>query len=273
MKNILLFFCFMAFDFAMQAQDDLDIFEKPTKQGIDLYGANDGLVPLTLEIDFNQLKNLRSDVKLPHQVVIPVGGSAQRLLGLTVIDPQRSPEYDFRFNYIPGDVNASHKDDFIYWLPFNDGSSYVLHQGYHGDYSHRNIYALDFNLPEGTEVRAARGGIVSDAKEDSDSGCNNPSCQGKSNYVVIAHDDGSFSNYVHLQHNGVLVNVGEQVKQGQLIAISGNTGWSSGAHLHFEVYTRGLKKNRSLPTQFLTKEHNNVRLSEGKTYTSHHPKN
>ena len=51
----------------------------------------------------------------------------------------------------------------------------------------------------------------------------------------IRHAGGFTSWYFHIQANGVLVNVNDVVTQGQVIAISGNTGRSSGAHLHFQV--------------------------------------
>jgi len=252
------------------SQEELDIFEKPIANGIELMGTNDGPVPISMEISFKTLKNLNCDVSLPHLVMIPAGGEPTKLLTLTVIDRKRSPEYDFRFNYIPGDVNANHQDDFEYWLPYKEGTTYTVHQGYHGNYSHQDVYALDFNMPIGTNVYAARGGIVTDVKENSNVGCGNPSCKGKSNYVVINHDDGTFSNYVHLQMDGVLVKVGDQIEIGQLIAKSGSTGWSSGPHLHFEVYSRGIKKNKSIPTVFKVKGRRAVRLQEDESYESVH---
>ena len=267
MKNILLV-VFSLCSFITSAQDGLDIFEKPTPNGVELHGANDGPVPISMEISFKTLQNLQCDVPLPHTVVIPNGGESIKLLTLTVIDRKVSPVYDFRFNYIPGDINANHDDSFEYYLPYASGKTFTVHQGYHGNYSHKNVYALDFNMPEGTGVHAARGGIVTDIKEDSNVGCGDPRCKGKSNYLVINHDDGTFSNYVHLQKGGVLVQVGEHVEAGQLVAKSGNTGWSSGPHLHFEVYARGIQKNKSLPTVFKVKGGNAVRLQEGQSYQS-----
>ncbi len=270
MKNIL--WLFLLFSFSSFAQEELDIFEKRISNGVELYATNAGPIPLSLEVSFNRLKNLKCDVSIPHMAMVPAGNEPVRLLTLTVIDRNKSPEYDFRFNYIPGDVNANHQDDFVYWLPYKPGNSHNLHQGYHGDFSHKDVYALDFSMPEGTAIYAARGGIVTDIKEDSNVGCGNPSCKGKSNYLVICHDDGTFSNYVHLEKNGVAVQVGDQVVQGQLIGKSGNTGWSSGPHLHFEVYARGIKKNKSIPTVFLSESGKAIRLSEGKSYKSVHSK-
>ena len=254
----------------LSAQEYLEIFEEHRRDGgVDLMAVNTGPIPITVEVDFATLKNLKADVGLPHVAVLPVGDVPMRLLGLTVVDRYKSPEYDFRFEYTIGDINAKHDDSFVYWLPYKNGTSHLIHQGYHGNYSHKNLYALDFSMPVGTPVYAARGGVVAHMKADSNTGCKSPSCQGKANYLVIAHDDGSFSNYVHLQQNGVLVNLGERVDQGQKIAISGNTGWSSGPHLHFEVYTKGMRKNNTVPTLFQM-DGKATRLDENRKFKADH---
>jgi len=58
---------------------------------------------------------------------------------------------------------------------------------------------------------------------------------GRANYVRILHDDGTMGLYAHLRPEGVLVRVGQRVRQGQQIGLSGNTGFTSGPHLHFAV--------------------------------------
>ena len=70
----------------------------------------------------------------------------------------------------------------------------------------------------------------------------------RANYVKIRHDDGTIGNYVHLQHDGVLVEVGDKVRTGDVIGMSGNTGFTTGPHLHFEVRVNGDPTN---PRQYL----------------------
>lgn len=93
-------------------------------------------------------------------------------------------------------------------------------QGIHG------YNAVDLAAPEGTPIRAASGGkvIVSLA-----SGYNG----GYGQYVVIRHSNGVQTLYAHLSQNEV--SVGESVEAGQIIGRMGNTGRSTGPHLHFEV--------------------------------------
>ena len=69
------------------------------------------------------------------------------------------------------------------------------------------------------------------------------------NYIKIKHPNGYYTLYAHLKYGSVCVSVGDKVKKGDHIAIMGNTGRSSGRHLHFEVRTT--KDNRINPTSYI----------------------
>jgi murein DD-endopeptidase MepM/ murein hydrolase activator NlpD len=86
----------------------------------------------------------------------------------------------------------------------------------------------DFAVPVGTEVEAAHGGTV--VKAGPNGGGDGPAY---GNAVVIKHANGTYSQYAHLSK--IDVRIGEAVKTGEKIALSGNTGNSSGPHLHFEI--------------------------------------
>jgi murein DD-endopeptidase MepM/ murein hydrolase activator NlpD len=94
--------------------------------------------------------------------------------------------------------------------------------------------AIDFLVPEGTPVSAAADGVVTALKDDSNVGGRDPQFWYEGNYVVVRHE-GESTSYEHLRYRGVVVRVDERVREGQLIRFSGNTGYSRGPHLHFEV--------------------------------------
>ena len=127
------------------------------------------------------------------------------------------------------------KDDssYVYKLPYEEGKSHLLVQGYYSRYTHKNRAALDFKMKKGTKVCAARGGIVVRLKEDGNKGGSNVKYRPFGNFVIIQHEDSSRTGYWHLQMNGVLVNLGDTVKEGQVIALSGKTGYTYFPHLHF----------------------------------------
>jgi murein DD-endopeptidase MepM/ murein hydrolase activator NlpD len=146
------------------------------------------------------------------------------------------------------------KDDtsYVYALPYEEGKKFRVIQGYFSHFTHKERAALDFNMKRGTNITAARDGVVVRAKEDGTLGGLKSKYRSHGNNIVIQHADGSRAGYWHLQHNGALVNVGDTVKKGQLIAISGKTGYAWVPHLHFLVWTSGNGNWQQVATRFQT---------------------
>jgi murein DD-endopeptidase MepM/ murein hydrolase activator NlpD len=147
------------------------------------------------------------------------------------------------------------KDDssFVYQLPYQENKTYLLVQGYFSRYTHRNRAALDFKMKKGTKICAVRGGVVIRLKKDGNRGGSNVKYRADGNYIVIQHEDSTRSGYWHLKHNAVFVNVGDTVKQGQVIGLSGRTGYSFFPHLHFIVWrSDGKGRWKQIGTRFQT---------------------
>jgi len=143
-------------------------------------------------------------------------------------------------------------DSYVYELPFQKGTEYKVVQGYGGLFSHVHTAALDFGMPVGTPVYAAREGIVYAYRDNSDEGGVSAKYKNKANYIIIKHDDGSFGCYWHLQKNGVLVKSG-RVSKGQQIGLSGATGFVFRPHLHFSVKRKlNYEMNSFIQTKFRT---------------------
>ncbi len=249
--------------------DWIEVIEDQSAKGIHLYAINNGHCPVTVSMGFDKLTNLKADAKLPVLKVIPNDGEEYLIVTLTQKDKRKDTGYSYKFNYAIGNtINTVHDENHAYLLPYEKGIKGTVGQGYHGKFSHHNMKALDFNLKEGTGVLAARAGIVIAVKEDSNSGCKSRKCKSLANYILVYHEDGSFASYVHLKKNGSEVKAGDLVKAGQLIGYSGNTGWSSGPHLHFEVYIPEMTRRHSVETKFQISETEVDYLKEKKTYTS-----
>ena len=119
-------------------------------------------------------------------------------------------------------------------------------QGWGGGFSHaddENRHAVDFAVPEGTPVLAARDGTVMQVEARfAGGGLGSVDAIDRANFVRILHEDGTMALYAHLAPGGVQVRPGERVRRGQRIGTSGNTGYSGGPHLHFVVQAnRGLR--------------------------------
>ena len=145
------------------------------------------------------------------------------------------------------------KDDtsYIYALPYEEGKSHYMVQGYFSSFTHRERAALDFKMKRGTKICATRDGVVVRVKEDGDRGGLKKKYRPYGNYVIIQHADSSRAGYWHLQKDGVLVNVGDTVKKGQVIALSGKTGYTALPHLHFIAwYSDATRQWRQVATGF-----------------------
>ena len=142
---------------------------------------------------------------------------------------------------------------YVYALPYEEGKSYRLVQGYFSSFTHQERAALDFKMKRGTKICAVRDGEVIRIKEDGDRGGFKKKYRPYGNYIIIQHADSSRAGYWHLQKDGAMVNVGDKVKKGQVIAISGKTGFSFLPHLHFLVWSSDSKRQwRQVATRFLT---------------------
>ncbi|MER3554882.1 MAG: M23 family peptidase [Meiothermus sp.] len=174
----------------------------------------------------------------------------------------------YSWHYIMGDINAV-PDGAVYDLPFAPGQSFRINQGYDGAFSHQKEleYSLDFALPEGTPIYAAREGVVVAVQSEYSVGRVDPALKSCANYITVLHPDGTFAHYAHLHFGGSLVKVGDQVRRGQTIGFSGNTGYTSGPHLHFHVYqaTSATGGWKTVPTLFETSAGAGM-LVEGLTY-------
>ncbi len=116
--------------------------------------------------------------------------------------------------------------------PVPAGGVITCHFGYRTDPAPGNHTGMDIALPTGNAIVAANDGTVTFAAYSSN---------GYGNYVDINHGDGSATRYAHCSK--LYVKVGQKVKRGETIAAVGNTGWSTGPHLHFEVIINGKRVN------------------------------
>lgn len=123
-----------------------------------------------------------------------------------------------------------------YILPYSVGETDAVGQGNCTLVSHREDigqqFAYDLLMPIGTTLIASRGGVVVGVEETFSDGTGVP---GEENFVTIQHDDGSVARYIHVTTLGALVELQDVVLQGDVIALSGNSGNSTAPHLHFDV--------------------------------------
>lgn len=273
MKRLLILFVYIFYSSFLLAQEKpIQIDYKNSDQGVVFYANNNDPVPYIVKIDFQQMENLRAQSgKKTFVLTIPAKATNYEVLELRKLKNDKATSFDFGFRYNIGDLSLSVDEDYPYLLPYKHGKRVRVGQGNNGAGTHRGVNAIDFNLNIGDSIYAARSGIVIEVKEDSDTGGNDPKYEPYGNFIRIFHEDGTIGSYVHLIQNGSKVNKGDQIEKGDFIGFSGNTGWSSGPHLHFMVAHNMNFQNITLPVKFLNYKGELFIPQESTSYYAYHP--
>lgn len=265
-KTLLLIFPFL-FPLFISAQNAEIFYAKEGRAAV-LYARNSEYYPITVRLTLDLTNMVFSASNTPY-LVVPARVEKYKLGEITVAKSGEVSRFQFQYDLAMGDLTLTKYDkNYVYDLPFLKGKSCKLFQGYNGKFSHQNENSLDFSMPEGSEVLAARDGVVVEIVQNNNQSCPTEECKIYNNYITIIHNDGTFARYGHLKFNGAKVNIGDKVKKGDLIALSGNTGWTSGPHLHFVCFTGAFGKSTTLVTKFRSENGQKITiLKEGLLYS------
>ncbi len=235
------------------------------RAGVEFSIRNSLPTPVGVRLTFSGLEN--AEPSLAPDALLVVGPSAnEHVARLAARDPAQSYRYHFTWHFWLGDPKARHDDDARYRMPFGGGVPRELSQGANGKFSHRGEYAFDFPMPIGTPVLTAREGIVVKVVDRYERGAARKSLADQANVIVVAHSDGTFARYVHIKRGAAVV-VGQRVAAGELLGLSGNTGFTAQPHLHFEVYGAGPDgKPDTLPIRFESADPRGFEPREGSFY-------
>ncbi|WP_404395484.1 peptidoglycan DD-metalloendopeptidase family protein [Stutzerimonas chloritidismutans] len=214
--------------------------------GETLLVRNDLFAPVDIELKLENVVNAVGAPAKPIRWVLPPR-SQIRLATLAPREASKPLKYTPKLRHALGDPRLLPKP-YKYPLPWR-GGPFRLTQGANGQYSHftpKGRYAVDIAMPEGTPIVSARGGMVVKIENEQSGRGNNPA----GNFVRIMHDDGTMGVYLHLMKGSVAVREGQRVESGTRIARSGNTGNSTGPHLHFVVQRNVGLAIESIPFDF-----------------------
>jgi murein DD-endopeptidase MepM/ murein hydrolase activator NlpD len=214
---------------------------------------NDYPGPIEVAIDWQTRSNVTAKPALPKRFVVEPGKSAS-LFKVNADGQTGARKFTLSYRYVIGRPLVDYISTEPYQPPLAPGARFQITQAFGGQYSHQdaqNHYAVDIMMPEGTPVHAARAGTVLEVENDFFKSGQQQAYADKANSIRILHDDGSMAVYAHLALEQARVQPGSKVRAGDLIGFSGNTGFTSGPHLHFAVQINQGMELVSVPFQFL----------------------
>lgn len=233
--------------------------------GVSFTVANPSPAPIRVRVRFSDLENVEPSPAVRGDVRV-APGERREVAALRRGDAARPWAYRFRWRFWLGDRGARHDPAARYRMPFGGTAPRRMSQGPNGSFSHRGQHSFDFLMPVGTPVLAAREGVVAFVVDRYERGGARKSLADQANKVIVLHDDGSLARYVHLSR-GAAVAAGDRVEPGTVLGTSGNTGFSTEPHLHFEVYTAGVAAKRvTIPIRFASEDPDGFVPVEGSFY-------
>ncbi len=234
---------------------------------------NDYHAPVEVVLGLDELTNVQypASDQVMRWIVDP--RSEFKLMTLQTVGDGQEPAAKFRFISLLGDPRSHHNPQRPYRAPFAVASDYPISQAFPLGVTHDTAdsrYAVDIVMPIGTDVHAARGGIVFEvASTNFRGGVDRERDAATANIVRILHDDGTHAVSAHLNLNSIRVQAGDEVERGEYIADSGNTGFSSGPHLHFAVLRNVGMRIESVPVTFEGPNSAEIRPTAGNTLTAY----
>ena len=222
-------------------------------------------VPATIVLTFRSRGNLRPLADSPIERVVPPESDMILVRMRNIVQDWSISAELLSISIDLGSSTTEADADHLYSVPFGGDRPRELAQGFDGAESHLASmrYSLDFAMPRGTPVLAARAGTVFYLQDGFTVGGVDPDLLERANLVVVAHSDGTMASYGHLRR-GIRVSVGDTVGVGDLLGSSGATGFAGQPHLHFHVGKRMLgAPGRTIPIKLRSRDGHLLSLEVG----------
>lgn len=251
---------------------EVRLYERGVPGGVALIVQSTYFSPVQIGYRVRAIENVSSDTRRSGLAVVPARGEAELVVVRKSVD-EVELRFETDFEYLPGEPGVEHRPEQPYRLPYALSSAVRVSQAYPNQQTHADPasqYAIDFVMPIGTNVFAARDGVVIEVASDFfESGTDREVDGPRANVVRVLHDDGTMALYVHLNWNTIRVVPGQRVRRGEHLADSGNTGFSTGPHLHFVVQRNDGGRLLAVPVEFAGAGGSPITVVTGGTYTAY----
>ena len=220
--------------------------------GVELVADNACFCPAEVAVRLLEPVNVTGFEGEILRQVIP----ARRETVLAVLKPtdwDRPMSFGHEYRAFLGEPAVEHEPEAPYRAPFALARQFRVTQAYPSHVTHvdaSSAHAVDFSMPVGTQIYAARGGTVIEVASQFFEASTDAKRSARANVVRILHPDGTMALYAHLNWDSIRVRPGQIIERGEYIADSGNTGFSTGPHLHFAVIRNAGLRHESLSVRF-----------------------
>jgi murein DD-endopeptidase MepM/ murein hydrolase activator NlpD len=251
---------------------EIRVLERSARNGIVLIAQNTYFAPIQIAFRLNAVENVSAATPRTGLKVLPPRSETELVVVGKAVEHVEL-RFESTFQYLPGEPGAEHRPERPYRLPYALSTGIRVSQAYPDTKTHldpASQHAVDFVMPIGTDIFAARDGVVIEVASDFfESGTNLAVDGPRANVVRVLHDDGTMALYVHLNWNTIRVVPGQHVRRGEYLADSGNTGFSTGPHLHFVVQRNQGGSLISVPLKFADANGAPLGVVTGETYTAY----
>jgi len=250
---------------------EVRLLQRSGSAGVALIAQNLYYGPVQIAFRLQPIENVSPDTRRSGLEVLPPRSETELVVVGKSVD-NVDLRFDSEFEFIPGEPGAVHRPPQPYRLPYALSTEVRVSQAYPDTKTHidpASQHAVDFVMPIGTDVFAARDGVVIEVASDFFENGTDYTVDGpRANVVRVLHDDGTMALYVHLNWNTIRVVPGQRVRRGEYLADSGNTGFSTGPHLHFVVQRNEGGALVAVPLEFAGSA-GPITLVTGQTYTAY----
>lgn len=227
--------------------------ERRTARGaVELVADNACFCPVEIAVRLLEPVNVVGFEGELLRIVVP----ARRETTLATLQPadwQQPMSFGHEYRAVLGEPAVEHAPGEPYRAPFALAREFRVTQAYPTRLTHiepSSFHAVDFAMPVGTQIYAARSGTVVEVASQHFEASTDPRRALHANAIRVLHADGTMGLYAHLNWDSIRVRPGQIIQRGEYIADSGNTGFTTGPHLHFAVQRNAGLRHESLPIQF-----------------------